>query len=356
MIRSRAEGRALPSQRGRPDGDFSDVRDLGDPVPVAVVDDDDPPAAPMPRIHDAGPGGGTDLTRRYLREIGRIPLLSGAEEVRLARAIEAGLLAGERLAAGDAGPDHDALVEVVRIGQRAKASLIEANLRLVVSIARRYTRRGLPMLDLIQEGNVGLIRAVERFDHARGFKFSTYATWWIRQAISRALAEQGRTIRLPVHVVDELNRVLRVLRTLAQKQARDPSVEELAAATSLPADRVVELLSYAEEPVSLQLPVGESSDNMFGDFVEDTDALSPEELVAQLLLRDQVEQVLDGLSEREKMVVRLRYGLHDGRTRTLEEVGREFGVTRERVRQIEHRTLTKLRRNEWASELRDYLA
>ncbi len=326
-------------------------------MPGAVVDDDEPPAAPAPRVADlgSGNGNGTDLTRRYLREIGRIPLLSGADEVRLARAIEAGLLAGERLAAGDAGPHEEAYIELVRLGQRAKASLIEANLRLVVSIARRYTRRGLPLLDLIQEGNVGLIRAVERFDHARGFKFSTYATWWIRQAISRALAEQGRTIRLPVHVVDELNRVLRVLRTLSQKEARDPSVEELADATSLSADRVVQLLSYAEEPVSLQLPVGESSENMFGDFVEDTDELSPEELVAQLLLRDQVEQVLDGLSERERAVVRLRYGLHDGRTRTLEEVGREFGVTRERVRQIEHRTLTKLRRNEWASELRDYL-
>ncbi|WP_369124109.1 sigma-70 family RNA polymerase sigma factor [Jiangella anatolica] len=341
----------MPSQRGRPDGDFSEVRGPGDAVPTAVVDDDEPPAAPAPQFTDAG--SGADLTRRYLREIGRIPLLSGPDEVRLARAIEAGLLAEERLAAS--GFDDEALAEVVRLGQEAKAALIEANLRLVVSIARRYTRRGLPLLDLIQEGNVGLIRAVERFDYARGFKFSTYATWWIRQAISRALAEQGRTIRLPVHVVDELNRVLRVLRTLSQAQARDPSVEELAAATALSADRVVELLSYAEEPVSLQLPVGESSENMFGDFVEDTDELSPEELVAQLLLRDQVEQVLDGLSERERAVVRLRYGLHDGRTRTLEEVGREFGVTRERVRQIEHRTLTKLRRNEWASELRDYL-
>jgi RNA polymerase primary sigma factor len=326
-------------------------------VPTAVVHDDDEPAAvPTPRT-PFDDGGGTDLTRRYLREIGRIPLLSGADEVRLARAVEAGLLAGDRLATGpDPGPDREALVELVRLGQVAKAGLIEANLRLVVSIARRYTRRGLPMLDLIQEGNVGLIRAVERFDHARGFKFSTYATWWIRQAISRALAEQGRTIRLPVHVVDELNRVLRVLRTMSQSQARDPSVDELAAATSLSVDRVVELLSYAEEPVSLQLPVGESADNVFGDFVEDTDELSPEELVAQLLLRDQVEQVLDGLSDREKAVVRLRYGLHDGRTRTLEEVGREFGVTRERVRQIEHRTLTKLRRNEWASELRDFLS
>ncbi|WP_238992259.1 sigma-70 family RNA polymerase sigma factor [Jiangella ureilytica] len=356
MVRSRVEGRALPSQRGRPDGDLPEASRPGDAAPAAVVDDDEPAIVQVPRTPFDDGGGGTDLTRRYLREIGRIPLLSATDEVRLARAIEAGLLAEDRLANGpDPGPDRDALVELVRLGRLAKAALIEANLRLVVSIARRYTRRGLPLLDLVQEGNVGLIRAVERFDHARGFKFSTYATWWIRQAISRALAEQGRTIRLPVHVVDELNRVLRVLRTMSQSQARDPSVHELAAAVSLPVDRVVELLSYAEEPVSLQLPVGESAENVFGDFVEDTDELSPEELVAQLLLRDQVEQVLDGLSEREKMVVRLRYGLHDGRARTLEEVGREFGVTRERVRQIEHRTLTKLRRNEWASELRDYL-
>ncbi|WP_239000840.1 sigma-70 family RNA polymerase sigma factor [Jiangella asiatica] len=328
---------------------------VGGPPPASPASTGRASTGPAhPRADDVG--GGTDLTRHYLREIGRIPLLTATEEVRLARAIEAGVLAEERLTASTApSPDDEYLREVARLGRQAKASLVEANLRLVVSIARRYTRRGLPLLDLIQEGNVGLIRAVERFDHARGFKFSTYATWWIRQAISRALAEQSRTIRLPVHVVDELNRVLRVLRAIAQSEARDPTVQELAAAASLPVDRVVELLTYAEEPVSLQSPVGESADNTFGDFVEDTDALSPEELVAQLMLRDQVEQVLDGLSERERAVVRLRYGLHDGRTRTLEEVGREFGVTRERVRQIEHRTLTKLRRNEWASELRDYL-
>jgi RNA polymerase primary sigma factor len=302
--------------------------------------------------------GGTvaDLTRRYLREIGRIPLLSAAEEVSVARAIEAGVLAGERLTGIEtSNPDYAGLVELMRAGQQAKARLVEANLRLVVSVARRYGRRGLPLLDLIQEGNLGLIRAVERFDYARGFKFSTYATWWIRQAISRALAEQSRTIRLPVHVVDELNRVLRVLRSMAQSQARDPTIDELAEATSLAPQRIVELLSYAEEPVSLQSPVGEAADSSFGDLVEDTDSAAPEEVVAQLMLRDQVEQVLDGLSERERAVVRLRYGLDDGRTRTLEEVGRVFGVTRERIRQIEHRTLSKLRRIEWASELRDYL-
>ncbi|WP_420841954.1 sigma-70 family RNA polymerase sigma factor [Haloactinopolyspora alba] len=307
---------------------------------------------------EAGSGrdDGADLTRRYLREIGRVPLLSAADEVALARAIEVGVLAEERLSSSNGrDPDHDALVELVRRGRQAKAELVEANLRLVVSVARRYTRRGLPLLDLVQEGNVGLMRAVERFDYAKGFKFSTYATWWIRQAISRALAEQGRTIRLPVHVVDELNRVLRAVRSAAQIQARDLSVDEIAEATSLDPERVAELLSYADEPVSLQSPVGEAADTSFGDFVEDNDALTPDELVARLMLRDQVEQVLDGLSERERRVVRLRYGLDDGRARTLEEVGQEFGVTRERVRQIEHRTLTKLRRNEWAGELRDYL-
>lgn len=306
------------------------------------------------RVSDDGVS--TDLTRRYLREIGRVPLLSASQEVELAQAVEAGVLAEERLSVvGADDPDHAMLTELVRLGQKAKARLVEANLRLVVSVARRYTRRGLPLLDLIQEGNLGLIRAVERFDYTRGFKFSTYATWWIRQSIGRALAEQARTIRLPVHVVDELNRVLRVIRTMAQADGREPSIAELAEATSLPPARITELLSYAEQPVSLQSPVGESAENTLGEFVEDTETPGPEELVAQVLLRDQVEQVLDGLAERERAVVRLRYGLHDGRARTLEEIGREFGVTRERVRQIEHRTLTKLRRNEWADELRDYL-
>ncbi len=299
---------------------------------------------------------GADLTRRYLREIGRVPLLSAADEVALARAIEAGVLAEERIALrGRADPDFDDLAELARIGRESKSKLVESNLRLVVSVARRYTRRGLVLLDLVQEGNLGLMRAVERFDYARGFKFSTYATWWIRQAISRAVAEQGRTIRLPVHVFDDLNRLLRVRRSMFQAQSREPTVDELAGATSMSPDRVAELLAYADEPVSLQSPVGEAGDILLGDFVEDTDAADPDELVAQMMLRDQVEQVLDGLSERERAVVRLRYGLHDGRARTLEEVGREFGVTRERVRQIEHRTLAKLRRAEWAGELRDYL-
>jgi RNA polymerase primary sigma factor len=300
--------------------------------------------------------GGPDLVRRYLDEIGRVPLLSAAEEVSLARAIEAGLLAEERIATyGTADPDHDDLVELVYIGRAAKRRLIESNLRLVVSVARRYARRGLSLLDLIQEGNLGLMRAVERFDYTRGFKFSTYATWWIRQAIGRALAEQSRTIRLPIHVVDELNRILRARRSIAQSQAREPTSDELAQMAGVSAQRVAELLAFVDEPLSLQTPVGERSEQSFGELVEDTDELAPSEIVAQAMLRDQVGSVLGCLTERERWVVRLRFGLDDGRARTLEEVGRVLGVTRERIRQIERRTLSKLRRDESTVELREYL-
>ena len=342
MVRAAVQGAAVPSQRGRSDGEGQLVEDDDDVrVERTTVDDD----------------VGADLTRRYLREITRVPLLSAADEVSLATAVEVGLLAGERLAGTDASdPDYQDLVELVIIGQEAKTGLVEANLRLVVSVARRYARRGMPLLDLIQEGNLGLIRAVERFDYAKGFNFSTYATWWIRQAISRALAEQSRTIRLPVHVVDDLNRLLHARRLVSQTQTGDASIAELVELTSLSRERVVSLLSYADEPMSLQSPVGESADSSFGDFVEDVDSLGPEEMVAQVLLQDHVEQVLEGLTDRERAVVRLRYGLFDGRARTLEEVGREFGVTRERIRQIETRTLKKLRQNEWAGELRDYLS
>ncbi|WP_222851149.1 sigma-70 family RNA polymerase sigma factor [Phytoactinopolyspora mesophila] len=306
---------------------------------------------------DAGvTAGGPDLVRRYLDEIGRVPLLSAVEEVSLARAIEAGVLAEERIArSGPADPDYDDLVELVYIGRAAKRRLIESNLRLVVSVARRYARRGLSLLDLVQEGNVGLMRAVERFDFTRGFKFSTYATWWIRQAIGRALAEQSRTIRLPIHVVDELNRILRARRSIAQSQAREPTCDEVAQLAGVSAERVAELLAFVDEPLSLQTPVGERSEQSFGELVEDTDELAPSEIVAQAMLRDQVSSVLSCLTERERWVVRLRFGLDDGRTRTLEEVGRVLGVTRERIRQIERRTLSKLRRDESTVELREYL-
>lgn len=300
-------------------------------------------------------GTSPDLVVHYLREIGRFALLSAAEEVTLACSVEAGLLADERLAIiADDHQDRADLAELVRLGRMAKRRLIESNLRLVVSVARRYTRRGLSILDLIQEGNVGLIRAVERFDYTKGFKFSTYASWWIRQAISRALADQGRTIRLPVHVSDQLNRLLRVMRRLSQAQAREPTIAELAAATSMPVERVTQLLVYADDPVSLQNPVGEK-ENDLGDLIEDDDAMAPADVVARAMLREHINQILTGLSERERAVVRLRYGLDDGRARTLEEVGAVFGVTRERIRQIENRTLSKLRAGGRTSELREFL-
>lgn len=314
------------------------------------------------RREAVGTGTSQDLVVSYLREIGQFPLLSAAEEVSLAKSVEVGLLAEEQLSEmniesedelGDK-PSRAELAELVRIGQAAKHRLVESNLRLVVSVARRYTRRGLNLLDLIQEGNVGLIRAVERFDFAKGFKFSTYASWWIRQAISRALADQGRTIRLPVHVSDQLNRLLRAMRRLSQAIARDPTVTELADATALPPERVLQLLAYADEPVSLQSPVGEKQSDL-GEFVEDSDAMSPADIVARAMLREHINRILASLSEREQAVVRLRYGLEDGRARTLEEVGEVFGVTRERVRQIESRTLNKLRTGGWTAELREYL-
>nr|WP_174257711.1 sigma-70 family RNA polymerase sigma factor [Phytoactinopolyspora alkaliphila] len=322
----------------------------------AVPDLDEHEDAVAPARGPEAFSSGQDLVRRYLDEIGRVPLLSAAEEVSLARAIEAGVLAEERMAHnGPADPDYADLAEVAVAGRAAKRRLTEANLRLVVSVARRYARRGLSLLDLVQEGNVGLMRAVERFDFARGYKFSTYATWWIRQAIGRALAEQSRTIRLPVHVVDELNRILRARRSLWQAQAREPTHEELSAHSGVAQERITDLLAFVDEPVSLQAPVGDKSEQSFGELVEDTDELSPAEIVAQAMLKDQVSSVLSCLSEREQSVVRLRYGLDDGRMRTLEEVGRLLGVTRERIRQIERRTLSKLRQEESTVELREYL-
>ncbi len=313
-------------------------------------------ATPSRRRRDAvEAAAGADLVRRYLNEIGKVPLLSAADEVRLAREIEVGVLAEERLVHGGPGDDIEGLRELVRIGAAAKRRLIEANLRLVVSVARRHSRRGLPLLDVIQEGNLGLIRAVERFDYTKGFKFSTYATWWIRQAITRALADQGRAIRLPVHVTDELNRILRARRSLSRHQV-DATATDIAAATGIPVERVSELMAFADEPVSLQTPVGTDADSTLGDFVEDVEAASPADVVAQAMLRDHVEAVLARLTPRERDIVRLRYGLDDGRSRTLEEVGRYFGVTRERIRQIEYRTLRKLRLTDDAGQLRDYLS
>lgn len=321
---------------------------------------EEPPQAPEPsgarsRPETAGPS--SDLFRQYLREIGRIPLLSAADEVELARRVEAGLFAEERLAST---PDPDTRLAVdldrlVVMGRMAKRRLIEANLRLVVSVAKRYVGRGLTMLDLVQEGNLGLIRAVEKFDYARGYKFSTYATWWIRQAMSRALADQARTIRVPVHVVELINRVVRVQRRMLQERGYEPTAEEVAYQLDLTPERVGEVLRLAQEPVSLHAPVGEEDDVALGDLIEDGDAASPVESAAFLLLREHLEAVLSTLGERERKVVQLRYGLDDGRPRTLEEIGRIFGVTRERIRQIESKTLSKLRDHAFADQLRGYL-
>ncbi|MFF3938120.1 RNA polymerase sigma factor [Streptomyces phaeofaciens] len=322
----------------------------------------EPPEAPEPvrtpparATESASPS--SDLFRQYLREIGRIPLLSAAEEVELARRVEAGLFAEEKLVST---PDLDSelgldLDRLVVMGRMAKRRLIEANLRLVVSVAKRYVGRGLTMLDLVQEGNLGLIRAVEKFDYARGYKFSTYATWWIRQAMSRALADQARTIRVPVHVVELINRVVRVQRRMLQERGYEPTAEEVAGQLDLAPERVGEVLRLAQEPVSLHAPVGEEDDVALGDLIEDGDAASPVESAAFLLLREHLEAVLSTLGERERKVVQLRYGLVDGRPRTLEEIGRIFGVTRERIRQIESKTLNKLRDHAFADQLRGYL-
>ncbi|MFH8450747.1 RNA polymerase sigma factor [Streptomyces fungicidicus] len=314
-------------------------------------------AEPASRIRPETGGPSSDLFRQYLREIGRIPLLTAAEEVELARRVEAGLFAEEKLRLT---PDLDSglaldLDRLVVMGRMAKRRLIEANLRLVVSVAKRYVGRGLTMLDLVQEGNLGLIRAVEKFDYARGYKFSTYATWWIRQAMSRALADQARTIRVPVHVVELINRVVRVQRRMLQERGYEPTPGEVAAHLDLPPERVGEVLRLAQEPVSLHAPVGEEDDVALGDLIEDGDAASPVESAAFLLLREHLEAVLSTLGERERKVVQLRYGLVDGRPRTLEEIGRIFGVTRERIRQIESKTLNKLRDHAFADQLRGYL-
>ncbi|WP_280722476.1 RNA polymerase sigma factor [Kitasatospora sp. MAA4] len=303
------------------------------------------------------PGPAADLFRQYLREIGRIRLLTAAEEVELARQVEAGLFAEEHLHTHGLpeGPLADDLDHLVVLGRIAKRRLIEANLRLVVSVAKRYVGRGLTMLDLVQEGNLGLIRAVEKFDYARGYKFSTYATWWIRQAMSRALADQARTIRVPVHVVELINRVLRVQRRMLQDTGTEPTAAEVGQALELTEIRVREILRLAQEPVSLHTPIGEEDDVALGDLIEDADAASPVESAAFLLLREHLEAVLSTLGERERKVVELRYGLTDGRPRTLEEIGALFGVTRERIRQIESKTLGKLRGHAFAEQLRGYL-
>ena len=302
-----------------------------------------------------------DPVRMYLKEIGKVPLLTAAEEIDLAMKIEAGVAATAELErAEDEGielnrRDKRRLTRVEAVGLDAKQQLIEANLRLVVSIAKRYVGRGMLFLDLIQEGNLGLIRAVEKFDYTKGFKFSTYATWWIRQAITRAIADQARTIRIPVHMVETINKLVRIQRQLLQDLNRDPTPEEIGEKMGLSAERVREIQKISQEPVSLETPIGEEEDSQLGDFIEDDSAVVPPDAASFSMLQEQLSKVLDGLAERERKVISLRFGLEDGHPHTLEEVGREFGVTRERIRQIESKTLAKLRHPSRSSQLKDYL-
>ncbi|MEV7779050.1 RNA polymerase sigma factor [Kitasatospora sp. NPDC088351] len=347
-------GARVPAQ-GHPEDPDPPVD--ADPGPVRGRDLGPDPDREPGRTPAEATGPAADLLRQYLREIGRIRLLNAEEEVELARRIEAGLFAEERLNREPPPPEPLAaeLDTLVLAGRIAKRRLIEANLRLVVSVAKRHVGRGLTLLDLVQEGNLGLIRAVEKFDYARGYKFSTYATWWIRQAMSRALADQARTIRVPVHVVELINRVVRVQRSLLQERGAEPGPADIAAVLELTGERVRELLRLAQEPISLHTPVGEEDDVALGDLIEDADAASPAESATFLLLRQHLDAVLATLGERERQVVQLRYGLDDGRPRTLEEIGALFGVTRERIRQIESKTLVKLRDHAFAEQLRGYL-
>ena len=364
------------------DDDDSDNGDASSEI-SSLADDDDPDSMPMEKIpaipaapkrskkgsslkarrrQDAATVMLTgDPVRMYLKEIGKVDLLTAAEEVHLAMKIEAGTEAAEKLEAHENGElelsrvQLRRLTRVEQVGLEAKQALISANLRLVVSIAKRYVGRGMLFLDLIQEGNLGLIRAVEKFDYTKGFKFSTYATWWIRQAITRAIADQARTIRIPVHMVETINKLVRVQRQLLQDLGRDPTPEEIGEEMGMSAERVREIQKISQEPVSLETPIGEEEDSQLGDFIEDAQAVAPPEAASDSMLREQLDQVLDGLADRERKVIKLRFGLEDGHPRTLEEVGREFGVTRERIRQIESKTLAKLRHPSRSGKLKDYM-
>ncbi|WFR66052.1 RNA polymerase sigma factor [Curtobacterium flaccumfaciens] len=302
-------------------------------------------------------GATADPVKDYLKQIGKVALLNAEQEVELAMRIEAGLFAEDKLqrSTGLSKPEERELRWVARDGQRAKSHLLGANLRLVVSLAKRYTGRGMQFLDLIQEGNLGLIRAVEKFDYTKGFKFSTYATWWIRQAITRAMADQARTIRIPVHMVEVINKLARVQRQMLQDLGREPTPEELARELDMTPEKVVEVQKYGREPISLHTPLGEDGDSEFGDLIEDTEAVVPADAVGFTMLQKQLESLLDSLSEREAGVIRMRFGLGDGQPKTLDQIGDTFGVTRERIRQIESKTMAKLRHPSRSQSLRDYL-
>jgi RNA polymerase primary sigma factor len=307
------------------------------------------------RLTSRGDSSTSDGVRMYLREIGQVDLLTTEDERRLAQLIEAGHLAARRIDAGPDDTERRFLLRVVTRGERAKSELTQANLRLVVSIAKRYSNRGMQLLDLIQEGNLGLMRAVDKFDHSKGFKFSTYATWWIRQAITRSIADQARTIRIPVHMVEHMNRVIRAKRQLHQELEREPTIDELALRVQLEPDRVRELLRISLDPLSLDSPIGEEDESNLGDFIEDSSTDGPADAATRVMLTQAVGAVLGELSEREQEIVRLRFGLDGGQAKTLEEVGREFGVTRERIRQIEAKTLAKLRHPQRSQRLREFL-
>ncbi len=315
-------------------------------------DDDDAPA-----VQVATAGATADPVKDYLKQIGKVALLNAGEEVELAKRIEAGLFAEEKLNSGTRlTPTAKRELEwIAHDGRRGKNHLLEANLRLVVSLAKRYTGRGMQFLDLIQEGNLGLIRAVEKFDYTKGFKFSTYATWWIRQAITRAMADQARTIRIPVHMVEVINKLARVQRQMLQDLGREPTPEELAKELDMTPEKVVEVQKYGREPISLHTPLGEDGDSEFGDLIEDSEAVVPADAVSFTLLQEQLHSVLDTLSEREAGVVSMRFGLTDGQPKTLDEIGKVYGVTRERIRQIESKTMSKLRHPSRSQVLRDYL-
>ncbi|RAK33142.1 RNA polymerase primary sigma factor [Actinoplanes lutulentus] len=323
-------------------------------------DDEESEALKQAR-RDAELTASADSVRAYLKQIGKVPLLNAEQEVELAKRIEAGLYSAERLRAADEGEEalernfERDLKWINRDGERAKNHLLEANLRLVVSLAKRYTGRGMAFLDLIQEGNLGLIRAVEKFDYTKGYKFSTYATWWIRQAITRAMADQARTIRIPVHMVEVINKLGRIQRELLQDLGREPTPEELAKEMDITPEKVLEIQQYAREPISLDQTIGDEGDSQLGDFIEDSEAVVAVDAVSFSLLQDQLQQVLQTLSEREAGVVRLRFGLTDGQPRTLDEIGQVYGVTRERIRQIESKTMSKLRHPSRSQVLRDYL-
>ena len=335
-----------------------------------LLDVDDEDAIEVEKIDLSVPDGVSieDPVRMYLKEIGKVPLLSAEEEIELAKNMEAGAVAKEKIAILKSREENATEEELAEIkeeiknlqkdldaGDEAKKRLAEANLRLVVSIAKRYVGRGMLFLDLIQEGNLGLIKAVEKFDYRKGYKFSTYATWWIRQAITRAIADQARTIRIPVHMVETINKLIRVSRQLLQELGREPSPEEIAAEMNMPVERVREILKISQEPVSLETPIGEEEDSHLGDFIQDDNVPVPADAAAFTLLKEQLEEVLGTLTEREQKVLTLRFGLEDGRARTLEEVGKEFNVTRERIRQIEAKALRKLRHPSRSRKLKDYL-